>query len=79
MATVPTQDLETLAAQLASARQALHDLSIGKTVQEIVADGYVTKFVKPNRRELLAYISWLEGQIRNYGTGRRQGAIGFTF
>lgn len=79
MATVPTQDLETLAAQLASARQALHDLSIGKTVQEIVADGYVTKFVKPNRRELLAYISWLEGQIRNYGAGRRQGAIGFSF
>lgn len=76
MATVPQIDPATLTQWLTDARNALHQLSIGKQVVEIVVDGYVTKYGRANIADLRAYISQLEDQIA--GTSRI-GAIGFIF
>ncbi|VTZ27893.1 hypothetical protein MPC4_80168 [Methylocella tundrae] len=53
----------TLEQMLCQAQAVLHLRQMGKSANEIIADGYVAKYTRITIPELMAYISQLRAQI----------------
>jgi hypothetical protein len=66
----------TLAARLAEAEDALHQLTIGRAVVEIGAETERVKYAQADRAQLAAYVRSLRVQL---GRTPRGGAIGVAF
>lgn len=76
MATVPQIDTATLTQWLADARNALHQLEIGRLSVEVASDGARIIYTRSNVNQLRAYIARLESQIAG---GVQSGAINVMF
>lgn len=67
MPPVPQVPVQQLTCWLNEARQALHQLEIGRRSVEVMADGYMVKYNRADVEKLKAYIRDLEARIE----GRR--------
>jgi len=66
-----------LQTRLEEAREALHQLAIGRRSSEVTVDGYMVKYTRANIGDLEAYIVKLEAQLRGCSGGNS--AIGVYF
>lgn len=66
----------TAAERLAEAQDALHQILLGKSVVELRADGYLTRYDRAALPALRAYIARLQAEIAGRPT---RGAVGVVF
>lgn len=69
--------IESLKAQLTEAKQAYHNLVLGKAIVSFSKNGRATTFTQANKSELKAYIDELETAINGTST-RRKGPARFS-